>query len=437
MRPHATALEQAMGTPWFVTPIPPDRWHIRDQRDANDRHLVTRLDDGALACDCGEIGCAHVATIRLHRDGRLRAPIEPGYEHLTGLQHQGQAGDDTTTQAPDQTIPPAEGGRKGDKTMSWQDRQYQHADELASYPFVQWVNDPATLDPRADRGGFACPVDQDVSIPGHPAAIHHRGGDVTQVIFAQEITVAVFRTRFAWVTQDGQRHAEYIKGARGKLQALCVAKIPDQAGGHKASDLVMLTFKGLASRHFGNARRTFSQKIRGLAKGKAPAYAFWMTLRAGHVEMAGSGAQSPVTTIELVEDIDPDRDFVGDALLDSLPWSDIKQWAAAWKSPGPNGTGAIEGLDETDATHPTPPQPPQYQEGTVEWATEVGVPLNGQTFKKGAPMGQLNDNALRYISEQKSAEFSTEAKAARILLRAREQARQEPERVPVEEEIPF
>jgi hypothetical protein len=55
-------------------------------------------------------------------------------------------------------------------------------------------------------------------------------------------------------------------------------------------------------------------------------------------------------------------------------------------------------------------------------------------------MGQLNDGALTYIAEQKADDFPTEAKAARVLLRARERARQQPEPVvapAAEEEIPF
>jgi hypothetical protein len=83
--------------------------------------------------------------------------------------------------------------------MSWQDRSFEHADEAISYQFIQWVNNGDSLEPRSDKGGFACPVDQDIPIPGKAARIHHRGGSTTDVIFIQELSVAILRTRFAWV----------------------------------------------------------------------------------------------------------------------------------------------------------------------------------------------------------------------------------------------
>jgi hypothetical protein len=311
--------------------------------------------------------------------------------------------------------------------MSWQDRPFEHADETISFNFVQWVNDGGSLEPRADKGGFACPVDQDIPIPGKAATIHHRGGSTTDVIFTQELSVAILRTRFAWV-KDGLRVAEYTDGARGKLQAVGYVVGAD---GAPVPEPVMLTFTGLASREFGQVRRQFTQSVRRATKGQAPAYAFWMHLRAGEVTMAGSTQQSPITTVELAREVDPDQDYLGDALVDAIPWPDVLAWADAWKSPGPNGTGVMHESDEEEDDAPETPSlpeqagPPVYQEGTVEWASEIPLPFDGNSVSKGTPLGELSDNALRYIVDDKARQFPKAAKAARILMQARQEVRQE------------
>lgn len=304
--------------------------------------------------------------------------------------------------------------------MSWQDRTFEHADEAISFNFIQWINDGGSLEPRAEKGGFGCPVDQDIPIPGKAARIHHRGGSTTDVIFSQDLSVAILRTRFAWV-KDGLRVAEYVDGARGKLQAVGYVVGGD---GAPVPEPVMLTFTGLASREFSQVRRQFTQSVRKATKGQAPAYAFWMHLRAGEVTMAGSTQQSPITTVELAREVDLDQDYVGDALVDATPWSDVLAWADAWKSPGPNGTGVIHETDE-DENDGSETSSPGYQEGTVEWASEIALPFDGTSVAKGTPLGELSDNALRYIVEHKEREHPKAAKAARILMRAREEVRQE------------
>jgi hypothetical protein len=46
-------------------------------------------------------------------------------------------------------------GRK-DSAMSWQNRQFdERGQEFISYPYIQWVNDGNSLDPRQKHGGFA------------------------------------------------------------------------------------------------------------------------------------------------------------------------------------------------------------------------------------------------------------------------------------------
>lgn len=357
---------RARATPWFITPLPPEHqrrlvdrritgiWRVRDRSDGRKTHAVIRRENGnggGWDCDCldfefnSDLACKHIEAVRLLIAGEIAAEVEPAYRSLAGPQTQGRA-DQGTQRAPDQTSQ-----SKGDTPMStnqtprWA-RQYDHADEMApSYPFLQWVNDPNTLEPRQKAGGFARPVDQDFSSPGEPVVLHHREGGATEVVFTQELTVAVLKTRFAWI-KDGLRVPRYVQGARGKLQALCLLRTPDPDGvHHKVQGPVMLTFTGLAGSRFNAARNQFGKAARKATKGQAPTYAFWMTLKAGDVEMVGKTKKSPITNVVLGAEADPDRDYVGDEVVDAIPWPEIDQWASAWKAPGPNGDGAIEGAE--------------------------------------------------------------------------------------------
>lgn len=290
--------------------------------------------------------------------------------------------------------------------MSWKDRKYQ-VDEV-SYPFVQWINNGGSLEPRESTGGFACPVDQGVDIPGaQPAVVHHRNGNTTDVLFSHAIEVAVIKTRFAWV-KDGIRQPSYTKGARGKVQALCYVRGADQAG------LVMLTFAGLAGKSFGEARKGFASAVRKATKGKAPAYAFWMTVQSGEVKMVGRGTKSPITTIEWKGGFDPDSDYIGDDLVDSIPWDEVNSWAQEWNTPGPNGSGEVVHEQEQDP---------------LEWAKNYPVPIRGQSFPKGTPMGELKNAVLEYIlRHSEELKIPQDAvRAANIILEAQDE----------EDEIPF
>jgi hypothetical protein len=230
--------------------------------------------------------------------------------------------------------------------MSWQDRSFQHTDE-AQYPFIQWVNSGGNLNPRAEKGGFAAPMDQGITIPGIFSELHHRNGESTEVIYTPELTVAVITTRFAWI-KDGMRLPSYRDGARGKLQVLCYV----QSTEGEPPVVAMLTFTGIPSRSFSNARKAFSNSVAKATKRQAPAWAFWMTVHAGEVKMVGTKAQSPITTVELVREVDPDRDYVGDDLADEIEElliDEAKAWREAWVGGGTNGEGAFDDSADVDA----------------------------------------------------------------------------------------
>jgi hypothetical protein len=207
------------------------------------------------------------------------------------------------------------------------------------YPFIQWVNDGGALAPRSDTGGFALPADQaailGANVPGEVRMLHHRGGDTTEVVFAAALRAAVLDTRFCWV-KDGQAIPAYEPGARGKLQALALVR---DNGGDTVGP-VLLTFKGHAGKQFSAALKAHREAVRAATANKAPAYAFFGRYQAGETKLVGSGQQSPITTVALDGEFDPDEAYVGGAALDGVDWERVDAWKAAWDRPGgANGNG--------------------------------------------------------------------------------------------------
>lgn len=202
--------------------------------------------------------------------------------------------------------------------MGWKNRQYKRQGEAAAFPFIQWVNNGGALEPRNanDVGGFAQPLDQaqilGAHIPGEVRALHHRGGDATDVVFTTELAAAVLATRFSWI-KDGNMLADYTPGARGKLQALVITRDADG----NAIGPAMLTFTGLAGRQFSEALNAHRESVRMATAGEVPVYAFFGVYRSGAVEIVGNGKKSPITTIDYGGGsngdggFDPDAAFVG------------------------------------------------------------------------------------------------------------------------------
>jgi hypothetical protein len=252
------------------------------------------------------------------------------------------------------------------QTMSWRDREYKRQDEMV-FPFIQWVNDGGSLEPRNGVGGFAMPLDQAAilgsNIPGDVRALHHKGGKQTDVVFGTALEAAVLATRFTWI-KDREVIPAYEPGARGKLQALALVR---DAGGHTVGP-VLLTFKGVAGKQFGAALRTHREEVRKATENAAPAYAFFGVYRSGEVEMVGKETKSPITGLVYGDEFrpcDPDADYVGDAPLDALDWGQVDAWADAWNQPGgadgngggeSNGNGRGRGASRAE----TPASKPQH-----------------------------------------------------------------------------
>jgi len=230
--------------------------------------------------------------------------------------------------------------------MAWQDRndsQILQEEMACEYPFIQYVNDGSTLDPREATGGFAMSAEQVELLKATPnGAVEHTlifsTGESEAVFFTDWLRFVPLATRFAWV-KDGNRLGSFVDGARGKLQALGYVETENGYAGP-----VMLTVKGMASKDLAQALREHRQTVRKATQGKAPSVFFSVLLHAAEPEMRGTKQKSRATPIARSNEFDPDVDYVGDELADIIEaeWETYKQWAAAWEhNPGPNGDGEL------------------------------------------------------------------------------------------------
>ncbi len=218
--------------------------------------------------------------------------------------------------------------------MTWRKRTFERADRTI-YPFIQWVNDGASLDPRNATGGFAQPLEQGrslgASIPGAICTLHHRGGKETKIVFATQLQIAVLETRFTWI-KNKQPILAYEPGARGKLQALSLT--PDQNG--EIVGPVLLTLTGYTSKYFYTGLNAHRNIVRATTTSTAPAYAFLGLYAAGETRTVGeTNQQSPVTYLGYMGDaelFDADSAYVGDDALDALNWKEIDAWKTAWSN---------------------------------------------------------------------------------------------------------
>ena len=413
--------KRAMNTSWTVTPFPEDRlkrlsnhkvsgvWRVRNRENGH-HYVVTQRRNGSVAwdCDCPDFAmtcrrngwrCKHIEAVRFWLQGAIKAPIEPGFEDMVSIEsqqlHQTYQNQGGSTQMTNQN-------------GSWHNRQFARQDELITFPFIQWVNDGGSLQPRSESGGFACPKDQDVDIPGELAMFHHRDGGMTEVTFTSVLEVAVMKTRFAWVN-DGVLSQDYTTGAHGKLQAACYVRGPDS----EPVGPLMLTFTGLNTREFSSAHREFLVDVQQATRGRAPSYAFWAQFEADERKMVGSEKQSAITGIKLARKVDPDRDYVGDALLDGIPWEKFDEWAADWDEPGFNGSGTFEDEDQSYAPQSEPD--PEPEKGSLAWAKEVPLPFEANSYSKGDPLGSLDESALEWLADRPE-KYPDAAEAAQVLI---------------------
>jgi hypothetical protein len=275
--------------------------------------------------------------------------------------------------------------------MSWHTRQPSQIlqeEPVSEYPFIQYVNDGDSLEPREASGGFAMATDQVEMLGAAPNgaalhALHFRNGETNDVYFTPWLRFVPLVTRFAWI-KDGNRLDSFVPGARGKLQALGYVETEQGFAGP-----VLLTSKGMASKDLSEALREHRQAVRKATQGKAPSVFFALLLHAGESTLRGSKQKSRATPILRSDDFDPDRDYVGDALADSIEaeWETYKRWAMAWQhNPGPNGEGELREGDEVTDGGAFPPtthsaDSPPARESTLRLLTAL---LRGKGYAPDA-----------------------------------------------------
>ncbi|HIE38669.1 MAG TPA: hypothetical protein EYP77_06320 [Anaerolineae bacterium] len=228
--------------------------------------------------------------------------------------------------------------------MSWQNVSIPDEVQL-SFPFIQWVNNGNSLDPRRPRGGFGMPEEQIDLAGDYPkdAELHKlilKSGEEVPMAFTHTLRAAVLATRFAWIL-DGKRTPTYVKGARSKLQALAIVE------GQDAAFIAVLTFSGMAGKEFSDALKKHAKRVRRLtrAAGKEQSHGiFYATYTADEPKMVGRTAKSQITPVALGDEefFDLDTAFVGEAALAQVDWDQVKAWKEAWGKPGINGDGEVE-----------------------------------------------------------------------------------------------
>ena len=87
--------------------------------------------------------------------------------------------------------------------------------ETAAFPFIQWINDGGSLEPRSEIGGFGMPLDQatmlGANIPGDVRAIHHRSGNITEVIFGAAFSIIVPARSLAELSRIAKRETGSVE----------------------------------------------------------------------------------------------------------------------------------------------------------------------------------------------------------------------------------
>jgi len=227
--------------------------------------------------------------------------------------------------------------------MSWKDRKdsrVRDAEPRPEYPWIQWVNRGADLDPRRKQGGFFLTSENlavlgDPEIPGAEASsLVFSNQDTATGIYMPRLEIAVLADRFGWRVREGNRtyiSPTYESGARGKLQVLCLLKTEDGSTGP-----LVITLTGTVSKDMRTAITAHRQVVQTATGGQGATAWFWLPLAAGKPELRGTeGASSTVTPIiyDKPAVFDPDSFYVGDELADWMEdnFDEIERWRTAWE----------------------------------------------------------------------------------------------------------
>jgi hypothetical protein len=211
----------------------------------------------------------------------------------------------------------------------------------ASYPVVQWINQPFRLRPPQENGGFFVARKYGgVELPGGVEAQYHDDPGT----FATNLTACLLAIRVAWVKQEAGaeiRLSGYEDGARKRVE--CLMLLRDEATGHVVGP-VKLTTVGTANKELTVNYRALASTAK--AAGAEP-WMFWVGLRAGETRQVGDhGVTMTPIAVDVPEADALDGAFVGKDVLENaiFPLSDdLAEWRDAW-----NGDDIGEDVFEED-----------------------------------------------------------------------------------------
>lgn len=293
----------------------------------------------------------------------------------------------------------------------------------ASYPVVQWINQPFRLKPSQDNGGFFVARKYGgVELPNGVEAQYH--DDVGT--FATSLTACLLAMRVAWVRKEAGveiRLSGYQDGARKRVEFLMLLRgeAPDDIVGP-----VKLTTVGTANKELTINYQALAATAK--AAGAEP-FMFWVNLQAGETQQVGDhGVTMTPITVDVPDADDLEDAFVGVDVLEEMifPLSEeLQKWREAWNGDNISDESEYDTLDGDD----------EETAMTYDQALQVKVSTQSgwQTFGKIIQDTAYARRVIDYILDPANS-MSAEITAAAEVIN-KHLGSEEPD--PFEEEIPF
>lgn len=212
--------------------------------------------------------------------------------------------------------------------------------------FGGWASDAGDFDEALRQWAFAAPPK-----PFILTDMVSTDGKNYQAYTARNFLIAPICFRRGWITQDNTRTAEYTKGARQHVQALCI--LAYRNGETHLMGPVVLSAKGFQAQNLLNSFSAWAkhtQTMRRKVAPDVPAWCFLLSIGTFGTErkqvLVGQGAQHPITPIGayLPETLDEkilESLFVGEdtakAMLEYM--TQAAEWRTAWGQPSQDQMG--------------------------------------------------------------------------------------------------
>jgi hypothetical protein len=243
----------------------------------------------------------------------------------------------------------------------------------ASYPVVQWINQPFRLRPTQDNGGFFVARKYGgVELPGGVDAQYHDDPGT----FAIDLTACLLAMRASWVRKEAGmelRLSGYEDGARKRVEFLMLLQ-NDETG--EIIGPVKLTTVGTANKELTINYRALASTAKA---NSAEPWMFWVTLSAGETQQVGDhGVTMTPITVNIPEADTLADAFVGAGLLENtiFPLSDdINEWHEAW-----NGDDISDNEDFYEADEMTWEQALTVSVKTQDGAKTFGTIIQNEDY---------------------------------------------------------